>query len=551
MFIWNGAPIRTGLELVQAMRADWSQATEFLNRWPDKPFRDWLLTRPQGQVLTQVMDLEVSGDGRLIRLQARFDPNGPLEFMGRAVSDESLNKAIATVSRWSPASTGRVSEAHVWLGAIRDQHVFRSIAGAVEADSTRLIRADQLLNNWDQSARAFLTTVRQHVSLEQSTKSADAAENHFKELIGLQFAAALSGNIPGQYGDQAQTMAAKIQRTLGALTTHELLPKASPWANGQRARDTLLNLASQVIVAPREDLGLQVPASVYLDMMEQVCAHDLSVLRAEADRIRHEREARDRAEREARERAEREARERAEREARQAIERAEAEKKRLEEATRSARTAAAKWWDERLIIEQQTMQSAEDERTHKSIEKKREELREASDNYKYAKAKDTNGRALVGWLALSIGALAVIVYAANVWGPNAVVGAFIISGIFLGGGLFWGLYPLLGAFEEVAKGTSAKKAFRTRKAQIDTAIAGLTSKQIRLVRIPVDKVGTVIGKGGDTIKRITKPGITVDIQGWHEAKLPLGRANPSTDTERGRTVPSRLWCIREDQVGIK
>lgn len=547
LFVWNGAAIRTGLELVQAMRAEWQAATKLLDKWPDRPLRDWLMTRPDGQVLAQVMDREANGDGRLIRLQARFDPDGPLEFMGRAVNDESMNQAIKAAERWSPESGGEAGEAHTWLSAIRDRYILRAIAAAVESDSQRLIRADQLLNNWQQSALGFLSTTRKHVQVDQSGRAAAAAEVRFSELLGFQFAVALSGEIPTEHGDRSRALAARIRSTLNALGEHELLPKSSPWANKQRARSTVLDVATQVTNSTDGDLGLHIPASIYLDLMDQVCSHDLTALRDEAERLRREREARERAEREARERAEREAREQAARAAREAIERAEAEKKRLEEATRSARAGARKWWDERLVIEAQAMQAAEDKRSEEAVSRKRDELERHSATYHREKSKDTNGGALAVWLVLSACAVIALIYAFNRWGGDAVIWAFVLSGIFLGGGLFWGLYPLQAAFEELTKGTPAKRKFLEQKAEVDKAIAGLAPRQIRLVRIPVEKVGLVIGKGGETINCIAKAGVTVDIQGWHEVAPPSwGRSfsygtRATTDASADVRIQKEKW----------
>lgn len=522
LLVWNGAAIRTGLELVEAMRADWRQASEFLDRWPDGPLRDWLLTRPEGQVLVQVMDLESNGAGRLIRLQARFDPDGPLQLMGQAVNDESVNKAIQAVKNWSPESAGQVGQAHVWLGAIRDQHVFKSIAGAVEADSGRLIKADELLDVWGMGARSFLLEA-ERVGLQQAEEAAFKAEGRFNELLGVQVAAALSGEIPGEYGDHAQAMAVKIRGTLDTLAKHELLPKPSPWAKGQPVRDALLTLALQVTSASREDLGLQIPASVYLELMETVCAHDLSDLRAQAERIRLEREARERAERE-----------RAEREARQAIERAEAEKKRLEEATRNARAGAAKWWAERLLIEQQALQAAEDERRGKATEALNQQIDKLTAERDRRKrdagwtlgpadlaAVGVAGLVVLGviWAVRTSNAEAALLWVLEffplsaipvIWG--GIIAAWAFAAVFAFGG---GLLSWLG---DTGKRTSIEKEYRQKRASLASNLK--PSKTIRLVRIPVDKVGSVIGKGGETIKRITNAGVTVDIQGWHEVAPP-------------------------------
>lgn len=352
LFVWNGVAIRTGLELVRAMRAEWPAAAKFLDKWPDRPLRDWLLTRPDGQVMAQVMHREANGDGRLIRLQARFDPDGPLEFMGRAVSDESMNQAIKAAEPWSPDSGGEAGEAHTWLSAIRGRHIFKAIAAAVEGDTQRLVRADQLLNDWDDASLGFATSVRKRVQLDQSKRAADAAEARFKELLGFQFAAALSPEVPARYSDRSREMASRIRGTLESLGEHDLLPKSSPWAIRQRARDTILSIAAQVLDASTEDLGLHIPASIYLELMDQVCSHDLGEVRAEAERIRLEevaqRKARERARREAlaaAARAEAEAEERRKRQA-QECERQEAvarrqelENERQQDSARSAKEA--------------------------------------------------------------------------------------------------------------------------------------------------------------------------------------------------------------------
>lgn len=549
MLIWNGAAIRTGLELVRAMRAEWGRAAEFLDKWPDKPLRDWLMTRPQGKVMADVLDLEANGDGRLIRLQARFDPDGPLEFMGRAVNDTSLNEAIAAVERWDPESGGEASRAHVWLDAIRDRHVLMSIAAAVESDSPRLIRADQLLNDWDQTARGFLTTVREHIPLEHSNKAAEAAEKRFAELRGFQFAAALSGDIPGDYSDRARQTASRIQGTLDALAQHELLPKASPWASKQRVRKKLLALAAQVTDSSSSNLGLHIPASVYLGLMDKICAHDLAALREQAERIRRERQERERAEQEAKERTEREARERAAREARQAVERAEAEKKRLEDATRYARTGAKNWWTERLVLEERELQATENRRIEEAVRQKREELGHHEATYEREKANDTNGALLAIYLVLSAGAVSAVIYASNRWGAEAVAWVIGLSA-FVYGGLLWIFSPLLGVLTEISKGKPAKRRLRTARAEIARDIAQLQPRHIRLVRIPVDTVGRVIGKGGETVKRIAKTGVTVDIQGWHEVAPPRRVDLPSWRA-RTTTSDSSSVCIRKEKWEAK
>lgn len=94
MYVFDGLPVRSGIELVSAMRRHWRVATDLLDKWPDPPLKEWLRTRPDGDILILALDMEKSGGARLIRLQAEYDPDGSLEFQGAPVDEESLDRAI-------------------------------------------------------------------------------------------------------------------------------------------------------------------------------------------------------------------------------------------------------------------------------------------------------------------------------------------------------------------------------------------------------------------------------------------------------------------------
>lgn len=530
LFVWNGAAIRTGLELVQAMRAEWPTASKFLDRWPDRSLRDWLLTRPDGQVIAQVMDREANGDGRLIRLQARFDPDGPLEFMGRAVNDESINWAIKAVEHWSPESGGEAGEAHTWLAAIRDRHVLTAIAAAVESDSQRLIRADQLLSDWKEDALGFAAAVRKNLSSEQSNQASAAAETEFKRLLGIQFAAALGGDVPGEHSDRSRQLASRIRATLDALGEHELLPKSSPWASKQRARDTILGLAAQVSSSNAEDLGLHIPASIYLDLMIQVCSHDLAELRSQAERMKRERDERERAEREARARVEREARERAEREAR--ARKAQAERERAD---------AQQWWDRTIANEERKRQEAAQRSLQWSIESREKALAQLEAKHGHSRSSGDH----VDW-----GAPGAFLFATLFMAP---LGGFMLSVMFglpdswmgpliliLGGiGL---LFVAGSVVENLAGDTRSRRARREQaqaiareKAEIERRNPIKPLEHVRLIRVPAERAGAVIGKGGATIKGLQQRfNATIVLEDWH-AGVRFGRTyafNSSFDTRR-------------------
>lgn len=104
MYVFDELPIRSGLELVSAMRQRWVDATDLLDAWPDPPLKEWLRTRPDGDILILALDMEKSGGARLIRLQAEFDPDGPLEFQGARIDGESLERAIRDADPFNPES---------------------------------------------------------------------------------------------------------------------------------------------------------------------------------------------------------------------------------------------------------------------------------------------------------------------------------------------------------------------------------------------------------------------------------------------------------------
>lgn len=159
MYVFNGHPVRTGFELVAAMRQDWKAANKLLKNWPDRDLKGWLQTRPDGELLVRAIGMEQTGAARFIRLQAEFDPDSPLEFQGRPVSDESLSRAIESVAGATPGPGLRVadSDAQSWLEAIRDQRILAAVAATIDGPASAvLLRADQRLQSWTEQARAFL-----------------------------------------------------------------------------------------------------------------------------------------------------------------------------------------------------------------------------------------------------------------------------------------------------------------------------------------------------------------------------------------------------------
>ncbi|MDR1512444.1 MAG: protein kinase, partial [Propionibacteriaceae bacterium] len=283
-YVFNGHPVRTGLELVHAMRLDWQAAGDLLSGRLDPALEDWLKARPDGETIVRGVGLEKSGGARLIRLQAELDPGGPLEFHGRRVDDESLNDAIRQAGSWRPGATGSAADAHAWLKALRQERVLGAMAAVVEgAAAERLGRADQLLDAWAKQTRDVLDAI-------PDAPCREVAEGREQAMLSFLFSAALGD------GDQTD-VAAQAVATAKARDTDN-----ATWAEG---------LAGRVLKAAPGDLGLLVAA-------EPVIAQVTSENQTRKKREQAEREARKRREREARDKARRErlARERRDRNSR-------------------------------------------------------------------------------------------------------------------------------------------------------------------------------------------------------------------------------------------
>ncbi len=188
MYVFDGLPVRSGLELVSAMRQRWADATDLLDAWPDPTLNEWLRARPDGNILVLALDMEKSGGSRLIRLQAEFDPDGPLEFQGAPVDDKSLERAIhdadplssetgANLSRFvqieieRPKLEARVDTSRPTLSSQLRAYRLDSFAGDIvrEIDS---IGKSQL-----QSARDRLLSIEEETKSLQSSPAVKAYQS--------------------------------------------------------------------------------------------------------------------------------------------------------------------------------------------------------------------------------------------------------------------------------------------------------------------------------------------------------------------------------------
>lgn len=136
-YVFNGHPVRTGPELVEAMRRDWQAAGDLLAGRVDPGLEEWLRSRPGGDDVVRELRLETSGGARLIRLQAALDPGGPLMFQGREVTDASLDRAIRAANSWTPDAAGETDQCHRWLTGIRREQILKAMAAVVEGGHRR------------------------------------------------------------------------------------------------------------------------------------------------------------------------------------------------------------------------------------------------------------------------------------------------------------------------------------------------------------------------------------------------------------------------------
>ena len=265
-YVFNGHPVRTGPELVEAMRRDWQAAGDLLAGRVDPGLEEWLRTRPGGDDVVRELRLETSGGARLIRLQAALDPGGPLMFQGREVTDASLDRAIRAANSWTPDAAGETDQCHRWLTGIRREQILKAMAAVVEGDTAeRLGAADQRLRTWSRQTRDVLDRIPE----KEERTVAEGAES---ACLGLLFSVALGAT--GPEDSHRRVMAAVSNRdTAGA-----------PWAE---------DLAARVLRSAPGDLGLVIPAAAVISAVTaDNRAHRARREAEEASRRRREEERR-------------------------------------------------------------------------------------------------------------------------------------------------------------------------------------------------------------------------------------------------------------------
>ncbi|MDR2378650.1 MAG: protein kinase, partial [Bifidobacteriaceae bacterium] len=185
--VFNGQPVISGVELAAAARRDWSGAARLMAGDIDPATREWLSSTAEGLRALQELRLETGAEARLVRLQGALDPRTPIQFRGRALTDQTLSEAMAAAARLQPDGPSEADDAAEWLLAVRDQRALRALAGAGRVDQAvgeRLGRADLILDQWRAQTRAVARRV-------VDAELAELVELREKALIGQFFAIAL------------------------------------------------------------------------------------------------------------------------------------------------------------------------------------------------------------------------------------------------------------------------------------------------------------------------------------------------------------------------
>ncbi|WP_424446631.1 KH domain-containing protein [Microbacterium sp. CH-015] len=228
------------------------------------------------------------------------------------------------------------------------------------------------------------------------------------------------------------------------------------------------------------------------------------------------------------------------------------------------RAAVGNWWDGRIAAEQATRQESANQEAVRVVAAAREELaslsKKSGDRERWDK--------VFGPIAVTVGviivAFALIVgFIAALENSYGDVGDALFA-TFLGAAFL--ALPLIPAIGAVAYGIAwilaalivgpvllvSGSTVRAEKARVNERIASTRPSTVRLVRIPQDDVGKVIGKDGEVIKRIQQAtGTRIELEEWHaDLRSTTSRfgARP-TRTERSFYSESPAH-VRGSRIGV-
>lgn len=253
-YVFNGQPVRTGVELVQAMRRDSELACRLLAGDIDPSLLAWLRAQPNRTEILDALAIEKTGGARLVRLQDLLDPDGQLEFMGRPLTVDEFHKVIRLADRWRPDAGEAVQRAHSWLAAVSREAILAAMAAVVdEPAASQWGEASAQLSKWRQQTRWVLAQITDPQLRRQ-------VETDSQQLLASQYSVALGHMSPRRYLSAAG-------RTLKSRDT-----EGAPWAE---------NLARLVTKPSADELGLLIPIESLIAEVTRLNTEHKSQYRAE------------------------------------------------------------------------------------------------------------------------------------------------------------------------------------------------------------------------------------------------------------------------------
>lgn len=501
---WSPTLVATPAELAAQFRSHWDEACGALAGRPDPKMVRFLENFPGMEAAIRLLGSHEAPGPKLVHLQGLLDPTGPILFGSIPLDDASLAEQIH-------AAESGTKSAVDWLRSLVHERIL--LAYAEVTGSQQAADADYRLQHWEQQAHrasrrinltALPTAVRDLAGKQpRAVEIRDSLTLDPKKFATEVFHAALPELVARALnvteGNKPSWIAVGARRAAKTGASADW-----PWS-AQFAKDTK--------ETPDGDLGFMLIARTALSLTSEW--EEVRKREEDAERLRRG-EAQRQREEEARRRQEEERK------------RQEQERKRQEEAERAAKEEADRWWDKTIAAEERKLQEDAERRAEQEIETAQKSLAELTNKHTRERSKAYSGHDWSPGAVLAGTLLGVPIFG----GPFGFMLALMfdmpldwipwIIVVVMGLGLVWFVISLVGAGYDAARGASSRRpidrAYRDEKAKIERGIAEKRTPHISLVRVPSDKVGSVIGRNGETIKQIQQStGATIEIQDWRGA----------------------------------
>lgn len=231
------------------------------------------------------------------------------------------------------------------------------------------------------------------------------------------------------------------------------------------------------------------------------------------------------------------------------------------------RAAVDKWWDGRIAAEEASRQESANQNAVRDIAAAREELATMSKRSGDRERWDKVFGPIAVTVGVVIAAFALIVgFIAALESSYGDVGDALFA-TFLGAAFL--AVPLIPAIAAVAYGIGwvltalivgpvllvSGSTVRAEKARVSERITSTRPLAVRLVRIPQESIGRVIGKDGEAIKSPEHAtGTRIELENWHADysgyRSPTSRTGVrSTQTERS-FYPEAPAHVRGSRIGV-